>query len=236
MRSIDKIISSDKISENFQSIHMLFDQASFNKNFLSFMNDEIVKKSSGKKKLVIKKNEKIKIETLLMLLNNNKEVHKRKFEPLGINYNVDKGILLMGNVGCGKTEILNSIWKWRGPNHLNIQAKKYTAYDIYDMFSEDKTGWKELFNSSSSLLIDDLGDEPSFKSDYGNYEGPLYRTLKMKLDQIEHMYSPKPKLYITTNENKSSLIERYGERTWDRIVGHCNIITLGSEQDKSFRQ
>ena len=130
----------------------------------------------------------------------------------------DKGILLMGPVGVGKTTIMNK--------HVGSSFSS-NYYSTQYMLS----GIEAFVNKQGRLMhriscIDDLGTE-IMPSHFGN-----------KLDLIPYLiqigYEQSATFsFYTTNLNYTELKERYGARVIDRLQEKCFFFIL---EDTSFRK
>ena len=143
---------------------------------------------------------------------------------------LQKGVLLNGPVGCGKTSLMKLLrYIIPGkPTYEMIPSRNV-------VFSFNHLGFKtvEEYGDSGSYCFDDLGLEP-----YGRFYGKdanvmgevllsryeLYRTTRGRL-----------KTHITTILNATELEERYGNRVRSRMRELFNLITFDqNSQDKRF--
>ena len=143
---------------------------------------------------------------------------------------LQKGVLLSGPVGCGKTSLMKLLrYIIPGkPTYEMIPSRNV-------VFSFNHLGFKSVqeYGDSGSYCFDDLGLEP-----YGRFYGKdanvmgevllsryeLYRTTRGRL-----------KTHITTNLNATELEERYGNRVRSRMRELFNLITFDqNSQDKRF--
>lgn len=72
------------------------------------------------------------------------------------------------------------------------------------------------------LIIDDIGIEPVEVKRFGTATTPL-------VDVINERYANQRCTIITTNLDDDSVIERYGDRTEDRLREMCNKIAFNGE-------
>lgn len=156
-------------------------------------------------------------------------------EHLGIkSASLDKGLLLGGMIGVGKTWMMRLFSK----NQRQVFAIK-TAKSVADTFQSDgEESIKSLiecpklpvndannfFHSTMGLCVDDIGTE-EIKNHYGNRKNVIG-------DLIELRYSAGnvgTKLHLTTNLTMSQVKEFYGDRVGSRLRETMNIIELKGE-------
>ncbi len=130
-----------------------------------------------------------------------------------------KGLLLMGDVGRGKSNIIGGVI----PTLLRCKQVHVRAIHAQDMGKRmqvpqglsAETHLDYLINSGYPI-IDDLGVE-SIINDYGSKsEG-----FNAIINAAERYCKP---MFITTNLTGEELLDRYGDRTLDRLKHLCRII------------
>lgn len=151
--------------------------------------------------------------------------------------NFDKGLLIMGNVGCGKTVLLTALsnllrifpffiqWSFRverlKTNFIPVYklVEGYTSKG-YDIFTDGlKTGSETHISILKDLLfIDDVGAE-NIVSNYGN-------TVNVVGELIIRRYDTKIKTFTTTNLDPKTLKSFYGERVYSRMREMFNFIAV----------
>lgn len=123
---------------------------------------------------------------------------------------VYKTILISGTTGVGKTYLVDCVC-----NNLiqkNYIVNYYTAFSLSDLFLKYRTNFSNSNNldevlNCDVLIIDDLGSEPNFK----NNEEYFYLLFNERL--VKNKFT-----IITTNLLPSQILDRYGERTFSRLV------------------
>ncbi len=150
---------------------------------------------------------------------------------MGIDTN--KGILLTGPVGCGKTSLMKLL--------LHLAPHK-TSYEIIPtrniVFSFNASGFETLeqYNQSKNFCFDDLGVEPT-GSHYGKDLNVMGEILLSRYDLFtrhpelvsgSHQNQFKIKTHITTNLNAEELEKRYGNRVRSRLREIFNLISFNS--------
>ncbi|WP_417935342.1 ATPase [Flagellimonas nanhaiensis] len=138
-------------------------------------------------------------------------------EEFGID--IDKGILLSGPVGCGKTSLLRLI------RHLVPHRKPYEVIPTRNIvFSFNNIGYSTIsqFGNSKYFCFDDLGVEPT-----GRHFGKDCNVLgEILLSRHDLFLSNKIKTHATTNLNANELEERYGKRVRSRMRQLFNLIAF----------
>lgn len=150
-------------------------------------------------------------------------------------YNIDlnKGILLSGPIGCGKTSLMNLI-KYIIPVEHKFSVKScrdisfefiQDGYEVIHRYSKGK-----LYESNSrNYCFDDLGTENNLKY-FGNECNVIAEIL---LSRYDLFISKKLQTHITTNLSASEIEKQYGNRVRSRLRELCNLIAFNnSAKDK----
>jgi len=128
----------------------------------------------------------------------------------------NKGFLIMGGTGTGKTKISNAFI-----DVLRKFFKIHIAFTPSYKFVEDftKLQYEGIINQTKyTKFIDDLGSENLFNN-YGV-------TTNVLLEFIYRAYDAKLVCFATTNLDPASLKKFYGERGYSRMVEMFNFFTL----------
>ena len=152
-----------------------------------------------------------------------------------IGIDTNKGILLSGPVGCGKTSLMQLL--------LHLAPHK-TNYEIIPtrniVFGFNAAGFETLeqYNQTKNYCFDDLGVEP-IVSHYAKECNVLGEILLSRYDlfnchpQLDWGSHPtKPRTtnhsitHITTNLNSQELENRYGSRVRSRLRAMFNLISF----------
>ncbi len=152
------------------------------------------------------------------------------------NGNLSKGIMLHGNIGTGKS-ILMRIFSEKTPG-LNFTLTKnflyYSSLDMYgdfvkysyssiEFFSKYRKAEDSLLEWKNSILIDELGIEPSTAKNYGN----SINVLEMIITKRYYNFQMNGQItHFTTNLTPDEIEQNYGERIRSRISEMCNPIIL----------
>lgn len=143
------------------------------------------------------------------------------------NFSLNKGIMIMGNVGTGKSWLMSFFQK---------NKKRCFTIKSCDEISEDYLIYKEdtgnvystpiekplhdpavFFQKHIGYCFDDLGTE-QLKNSFGNKKDVM-------ADILFQIYNKKDfeKFHITTNLNEKDLEERYGSRLYSRFSEMFNV-------------
>ena len=152
-----------------------------------------------------------------------------KDEPACLQYDIDlnKGIMLSGPVGCGKTSLMNLM------KHLTPSAHKFSVKPCRDIsFEFIKDGYQVIHKygkSSNIYCFDDLGIEQNIKH-FGNECNTMAEIL---LSRYDHLIYSKVLTHGTTNLNANELETMYGNRVRSRLREMFNLISFpASAKDK----
>ncbi len=150
-------------------------------------------------------------------------------EELCSHYGIDldKGILLTGPVGCGKTSLISLL-----PNFM-YQNQKYIVKNTRDIASEfHKEGYEIIQRygyREKPFCIDDLGVEHNIKH-FGNECNTIGEIM---LQRYELQISQGIITHATTNLNADELEDIYGIRVRSRLRSMFNLISFAeSTKDK----
>ena len=154
-----------------------------------------------------------------------------KDEPTCFQYNINlnKGILLSGPIGCGKTSIMN-IMKYLTPTEHKFFVKP--CRDISFEFIQD--GYQIIHKYSKGKLyefepkticFDDLGTESNLKY-YGNECNVMAEIL---LSRYDVYIAKRIQTHITTNLSASEIESQYGNRVRSRMRELFNLIAYDNK-------
>jgi len=147
----------------------------------------------------------------------NKEVTKsviRYFLGLECGLDLDKGLLIQGPVGCGKTSLLRAIQHTRIRPFGYVKCKQLEAeYDTNGFGSIERFCEVKLDNlkRDSGWMYDDLGWE-----DRGKHYGKDVNVMEEVLSRVEDTRKYNC-FYITTNLSIEKLKDKYGDRIMSRM-------------------
>lgn len=150
-----------------------------------------------------------------------------------LNIDPNKGILLSGPVGCGKTSLMKLL-----PHIVPHQIKHIVIPARNITFSFNKSGFKiiEDYGNNGFYCFDDLGVETT-----GRHFGKDCNVMGEILLSRYELYNKTMSLraqsrnlsHATTNLNAQELEERYGNRVRSRMRQMFNLISFdSSSKDK----
>lgn len=128
------------------------------------------------------------------------------------------GLFLHGDCGRGKTNILNAI-SFFFLKRFGKVLKPVHVDDLYKVMKDND------YHGKWAFCIDEVGAETE-ANDYGVRKYPFKSV-------INNAETHKKLLVISSNLNSAQLMEKYDERTVDRIAGLCRAIRF---EGKSMRR
>lgn len=138
-------------------------------------------------------------------------------KELGID--IDKGILLSGPVGCGKTSLIRLL------KHLVPHRKPYEVVPTRNIvFGFNHIGYKTIedYGNTQFFCFDDLGIEPM-----GRHYGKDCNVMgEILLSRHDLFLGKKIKTHATTNLNAAELEELYGIRVRSRMRQLFNLVAF----------
>lgn len=148
----------------------------------------------------------------------NCEIHKM---------NLDKGILLLGPVGCGKTSLMTLI-KPFFQNEFQYRIKPSREIS-FEFINEGYPTIIKYGKSTNVYCFDDLGVEKSLKH-FGNDCNTMAEILLSRYDNFIQSGIP---THATTNLNAEELEKLYGNRVRSRLREMFNLVSFPqSNEDK----
>ena len=140
------------------------------------------------------------------------------------NIDLEKGILLSGPIGCGKTSLMN-LMKYLAQTENKFSVKPcrdisfefiQDGYEIIHRYSKGKLYLAE----PRTYCFDDLGTENNIKY-FGNECNVMAEIL---LSRYDLFISKKLQTHITTNLSASEIEKIYGNRVRSRLREMINLI------------
>ncbi len=143
------------------------------------------------------------------------------------NLDLDKGILLIGKVGSGKTALMDIF------RLIHFRDHQYTLKSTREIAKEFNIGGYEILNkygkTNKIICFDDLGVEQNIKH-FGNDCNTMAEILLSRYDLMKYEGII---THATTNLNADELEKMYGNRVRSRLREMFNLITFpNTTQDK----
>ncbi|WP_111309618.1 ATPase [Confluentibacter sediminis] len=136
-----------------------------------------------------------------------------------LNMDLNKGILLTGPVGCGKTSLMKLL------RHMVPHQKPYKIIPSRNIvFGFNHIGYKTIedYGNGQYFCFDDLGVEPIGRH-YGQDCNVMGEVLLSRYDLfLQH----KIITHATTNLNARELEDRYGKRVRSRMRELFNLVAF----------
>jgi DNA replication protein DnaC len=194
------------------------------KTMTKFNYPEIIKWLEQKGKQIYGNNfnisdEDISIITTLLVYFLNDEITAK---TVGIDLN--KGILLSGPIGCGKTSLMNIMrlvpqqerkFVLKTTREISFEFIK-EGYEVIQRYSSGN----KLQNNVKNYCFDDLGTENNLKY-FGNECNVMGEIL---LSRYDLFINKKIITHITTNLSASEIEAAYGNRVRSRLRQLCNLV------------
>ncbi|EAP86688.1 hypothetical protein CA2559_11648 [Croceibacter atlanticus HTCC2559] len=144
-----------------------------------------------------------------------------------LEIDLNKGILLSGPVGCGKTTLMRLL-PHLVPHKRHYQSTLMPCRNI--VFGFNNLGYKiiEDYADTKAYCFDDLGVE-SIGRHYGkdcNVMGEILITRYEVIMNQKLSHRAQLRCHITTNLNSLEIEERYGERVRSRMREMFNLISF----------
>jgi energy-coupling factor transporter ATP-binding protein EcfA2 len=140
------------------------------------------------------------------------------------NIDLEKGILLTGPIGCGKTSLINLMKYLTATEHkFFIKPSRDISFEFiqdgYQIIHKYSIG--KLYQSEPrTYCFDDLGTENNLKY-FGNECNVMAEIL---LSRYDLFISKKLQTHITTNLSATEIEKQYGNRVRSRLRQMVNLI------------
>jgi energy-coupling factor transporter ATP-binding protein EcfA2 len=147
-----------------------------------------------------------------------------------VNINLEKGILLSGPIGCGKTTLM-TLMKSLVPQDQKYFVKSCRevsfefikeGYGVIQKYSKPRPHQKK----AGTICFDDLGTESNLKY-FGNECNVMGEILLSRYDDFCHPeLSRRVLTHLTTNLSASEIEQFYGNRIRSRLRESFNLIAF----------
>lgn len=201
---------------------IVFELGKLKGNQILYEFDKILEYLNNKGKHLFGKNFKIHDEDLDIIYKLCLYFIQDKENCKKLDIDIDKGILLTGPVGCGKTSLMKLL------RHIVPHQKSYKIIPCRNtVFSFNHIGYKTIedYGNEKFFCFDDLGVEPSGKH-YGKDCNVMGEIL---LSRYDLFLKNKIKTHCTTNLNAQELESRYGNRVRSRMRQLFNLVAFPKE-------
>lgn len=146
-------------------------------------------------------------------------------------YDLKKGLLVQGPVGCGKTTLMQ-MFRFNQTASYAVISTRQVSYDFskngyagverYFGLLTTSDIYKSYGQGTVGICFDDLGTEID-KKHYGNESNVMAEILLNRYDGKEFLSG---KTHITTNLSVEQLGERYGDRVMEKFIGVIRPLCL----------
>lgn len=125
----------------------------------------------------------------------------------------DKGLMLFGHYGLGKTSIMRAI---REIKHPDLSFGMKSTLDVVSAYDESGPNGIVYWNKINKFMFDDLGTE---------IKGKFYgKETEVMREVLEKRHYNKLITHVSTNLDGEQLRCKYGERVYSRMFEMFNII------------
>ncbi len=149
-----------------------------------------------------------------------------------INVNLNKGLMITGDYGTGKSVLMKAIVKFIDEYYSDkivtngIPSPLYViSHDISNAYIEQNITLLNKMKTTSVLAIDDLGYEPKKVVSFGTEQHPFEEIMMYRYDR-------RRTILITTNLSLKQIGELYGEHVKDRLKQMVYIIEFKGESKR----
>jgi DNA replication protein DnaC len=160
--------------------------------------------------------------------------------------NPDKGLLIMGPLGCGKSHLLSFFVQNQKASYSVKQCKEIQQrwknaqpnegdrdeIEFYSNFVDVAINANVYGHQKFGVCFDDLGTEESPTIRFGERNNVMESIILARY-QKKTLAPPNTLEYyhthFTTNLNKEKIIEKYGDRVYDRLKEMCNVIVFNGD-------
>lgn len=183
----------------------------------------IGKKQYGDHFKIQKKDEPIIYKLLVYAIGDQENMQKHGLNP-------NKGLLLTGPVGCGKTSLMNLVNNFFAANHryITLSTREISfnfvrqGYSLLHKYTSGSFVFRQGHYQPLIYCFDDIGIERPVHY-FGNECNVMAEIL---LSRYDHFISRKMLTHLTTNLSASELEGLYGNRLRSRMREMFNLISF----------
>lgn len=191
------------------------------------------KSQTGKPFQITEGNKKV-VDALCLYFAGDDGFHKQ-----GAGFSLEKGILLLGIPGIGKTHLMNFFSKNPHASYILPTCKTITEKYVQKYVRDDmsvieyystlqKAEFGHIYDQDHlGICFGDLGAESDGNS-YGNKRNVIEEII---FNRYEYKF-PFKYTHFTSNLDPNMIKEKYGDRMRDRMREMCNVLVLTGQ---SFR-
>lgn len=148
----------------------------------------------------------VEMQNRKWVLNENVRQEARKMAEWIYQWDSQWVALLSGNVGTGKTTLMNAVIEATTPR--KIWHREFSADFSLSVLKDPEIILRVA--EQPLVAMDDVGREATEVNFYGNSLTPM-------ADFLEYRYREKKKTILTTNLSLKEFVEKYGERVKSRM-------------------
>lgn len=145
-------------------------------------------------------------------------------------YDLKKGLLFLGGIGSGKTELMKLLKEYAFINKLHKHFRFEKMNKLEYLYQKNGYEMLEYYTNGLNLCIDDIGVESGVVNNYGNKINTFEDLL---IGFYEDAFKNGYLMHGTTNLNGKQFKENYSSRIIDRMRAMFNIIKI---DNKSWRK
>lgn len=134
-----------------------------------------------------------------------------------------KSFLIFGGLGTGKSSMGKVLNQFYISSHQ--RSRLFAIRSALQLCQESKE--PDFFEKRlyGGLMIDDLGTEPETVNNYGTKQNVIIELIYARYDVRNSERAGVT--HITTNLTPDAILERYGERVFERLAEMCTFVHMG---------
>lgn len=152
------------------------------------------------------------------------------FSHFDTSLNRNKGIMLSGIYGQGKTLYMNIFQKMLAHQPKKKIIKKSNNW-LIDEYQQNGPGSIKVYKTIDNLFIDDLGTSEGVKIYGTKADDVMDSFLQSRYDAFQNKGTI---THITTNLTDEEIVNRYGQRVYDRFTEMFNKIVWPELPSRRF--